>query len=212
MKLPQSPLTALANLRAGGLIATYLDIVALSTIGGLGDGARRIRPQGALGETRLGCGAAQIVHDETESYDARRMALDEAVGVTRRSLALLRRELAMAERMSAKGLMSEVEVMRSQRQVNDLAVGRPLALHQSQIGFASFPLAKLVLQVFQGAAFFGHQQNATGFTVQPVHQFQHAGRGTSPAQLLNDAKAHPTAPMHSHASGFIDGQQVVILK
>lgn len=64
----------------------------------------------------------QIVHDETESYDARRMALEEAVGVTRRSLALLRRELAMAERMSAKGLMSEVEVMRSQRQVNDLTL------------------------------------------------------------------------------------------
>ncbi|HEX5357699.1 MAG TPA: HlyD family type I secretion periplasmic adaptor subunit [Aquabacterium sp.] len=64
----------------------------------------------------------QIVHDETESYEARRMALEEAVGVTRRSLGLLRRELAMAERMSAKGLMSEVEVMRSQRQVNDLTL------------------------------------------------------------------------------------------
>ncbi|TAK95632.1 MAG: HlyD family type I secretion periplasmic adaptor subunit [Aquabacterium sp.] len=64
----------------------------------------------------------QIVHDETESYEARRLALEEAVGVTRRSLALLRRELAMAERMSAKGLMSEVEVMRSQRQVNDLTL------------------------------------------------------------------------------------------
>lgn len=61
-----------------------------------------------------------IVLGETESYEARRQALEEAVGVTRRSLGLLRRELAMAERMSAKGLMSEVEVMRSQRQVNDL--------------------------------------------------------------------------------------------
>jgi len=64
----------------------------------------------------------QIVHDETEAYDARRQSLEEAVGVTRRSLGLLRRELAMAERMSAKGLMSEVEVMRLQRQVNDLTL------------------------------------------------------------------------------------------
>lgn len=64
----------------------------------------------------------QIVHDETESYDARRQALEEAVGVTRRSLGLLRRELAMAERMSSKGLMSEVEVMRLERQVNDLTL------------------------------------------------------------------------------------------
>jgi adhesin transport system membrane fusion protein len=64
----------------------------------------------------------QIVHDETESYEARRQALEEAVGVTRRSLGLLRRELNMAERMSAKGLMSEVEVMRLQRQSNDLSL------------------------------------------------------------------------------------------
>lgn len=65
---------------------------------------------------------AQIVHDETEAFEARRQSLEEAVGVTRRSLALLRRELAMAERMSSKGLMSEVEVMRLQRQVNDLTL------------------------------------------------------------------------------------------
>lgn len=65
---------------------------------------------------------AQIVQGETESYVARRQALEEAVGVTRRSLGLLRRELSMAERMSAKGLMSEVEVMRLQRQANDLTL------------------------------------------------------------------------------------------
>jgi len=64
----------------------------------------------------------QIVQGETESYEARRQSLEEAVSVTRRSQALLRRELSMAERMSAKGLMSEVEVMRLQRQVNDLTL------------------------------------------------------------------------------------------
>jgi hypothetical protein len=35
---------------------------------------------------------------------------------------LLGRELAMAESMAAKGLMSEVEVMRVRRQVNDLSL------------------------------------------------------------------------------------------
>lgn len=64
----------------------------------------------------------QIVQGETESYEARRQSLEEAVSVTRRSQGLLRRELTMAERMSAKGLMSEVEVMRLQRQVNDLTL------------------------------------------------------------------------------------------
>lgn len=61
-----------------------------------------------------------VVQGETESYEARRQALNEAVGVTQRSLGLLRRELRMSERMAASGLMSDVEVMRLQRQVNDL--------------------------------------------------------------------------------------------
>lgn len=61
-----------------------------------------------------------VVQGETESYEARRLALNDAVGVTRRSLALLQRELHMSERLSASGLMSEVEVMRLQRQANDL--------------------------------------------------------------------------------------------
>jgi adhesin transport system membrane fusion protein len=42
--------------------------------------------------------------------------------MNRRSIALLQRELGVAEAMSAKGLMSEVEVMRVRRQVNDLSL------------------------------------------------------------------------------------------
>ena len=61
-----------------------------------------------------------IVNAETENYDARQHALTEAVETNRRSAALLQRELTMAETMSAKGLMSEVEVMRVRRQLNDL--------------------------------------------------------------------------------------------
>ncbi len=64
-------------------------------------------------------GIDEVVRDETESYEARRQALSEAVAVTRRSLALLQKELRMAEHLSASGLMSDVEVMRLQRQVND---------------------------------------------------------------------------------------------
>ncbi|WP_236580355.1 HlyD family efflux transporter periplasmic adaptor subunit [Rubrivivax sp. A210] len=61
-----------------------------------------------------------VVDGETENHQARQHALNEAVETNRRSIALLGRELAMAESMSAKGLMSEVEVMRVRRQVNDL--------------------------------------------------------------------------------------------
>ena len=60
------------------------------------------------------------VQDEKASYHARQRVLNEAVETSRRSAGLLARELAMAESMSSKGLMSEVEVMRVRRQANDL--------------------------------------------------------------------------------------------
>ncbi len=63
-----------------------------------------------------------ITEAETESYDARSRALGDAVQTNRRSIELLMRELGMAETMSAKGLMSEVEVMRVRRQVNELTL------------------------------------------------------------------------------------------
>ena len=65
-------------------------------------------------------GAEQVTEGETVSFGARARSLSEGVESTRRSVALVQRELAMAESMSAKGLMSEVEVMRLRRQVNDL--------------------------------------------------------------------------------------------
>jgi adhesin transport system membrane fusion protein len=61
-----------------------------------------------------------VVQGETDSYKARERLLAEALEVNRRNLELLQRELAVADSMSAKGLMSEVEVMRLRRQANDL--------------------------------------------------------------------------------------------
>ncbi len=65
-------------------------------------------------------GLPQLVAGETENFNARQRALQEAVSTNQRSLGLLERELAVAEQMSSKGLMSEVEVMRVRRQVNEL--------------------------------------------------------------------------------------------
>jgi adhesin transport system membrane fusion protein len=64
--------------------------------------------------------AREVVQGETESYRARQRVLSEAAAASRNNLELLQRELNVAESMSAKGLMSEVEVMRVRRQVNDL--------------------------------------------------------------------------------------------
>jgi adhesin transport system membrane fusion protein len=60
-----------------------------------------------------------LQRDERAAYEARRRALDEALAAQRRSAELVQRELHLAERMSSQGLMSEVEVMRLQRQYND---------------------------------------------------------------------------------------------
>ncbi len=67
---------------------------------------------------------AEVVNGETESYQARHSALAEATDSVRRSMALLGRELDVSQRMSTKGLMSEVEVMRLRRQINELSAQR----------------------------------------------------------------------------------------
>jgi adhesin transport system membrane fusion protein len=64
--------------------------------------------------------APQVARSEEDSYLARKRALDEAVGSNARGIALLRKELYVSEAMSAKGLLSEVEVLHLRRQINDL--------------------------------------------------------------------------------------------
>ena len=65
-------------------------------------------------------GVGEIIEGETASFNARARSLNEGLESTRRSVTLVQRELAISESMSAKGLMSEVEVMRLRRQVNEL--------------------------------------------------------------------------------------------
>ena len=62
----------------------------------------------------------EVVDGETAAYQARKRSLQEAVGSTQRSIKLLQRELDVSQDMAAKGLMSNVEVIRLLRQVNDL--------------------------------------------------------------------------------------------
>jgi adhesin transport system membrane fusion protein len=85
---------------------------------------------------------------ETVSFQARQRSLQEAVAITQRSLALLEKELGVAESMSAKGLMSEVEVMRVRRQFNDLSlqVQERINRHRQE---ASVELARLQTELTQ---------------------------------------------------------------
>lgn len=63
---------------------------------------------------------ARYAQGEEESFEARRRLLDEAVGAINRSLGLISKELKLAQDMSRSGLMSDVEVMRLNRQVNEI--------------------------------------------------------------------------------------------
>ena len=57
---------------------------------------------------------------EAESFEARKRVVDEAVAAINRSLAMITKELKLAQDMSRSGLMSDVEVMRLNRQVNEI--------------------------------------------------------------------------------------------
>ncbi|MBB4844058.1 adhesin transport system membrane fusion protein [Paucibacter oligotrophus] len=65
-----------------------------------------------------------LMATEREAFEARQRLLDEGVASIGRSAALLGRELKMAQTMAAKGLLSDVEVMRLTRQVNELQLQR----------------------------------------------------------------------------------------
>lgn len=61
-----------------------------------------------------------IVATETEAFNARRRALVQGGEALRRSLALAEREMSITEPLSAKGLVSEIELLKLRRQANDL--------------------------------------------------------------------------------------------
>lgn len=62
----------------------------------------------------------ELVKNETNTYQAKRQALEQSTTTIKRSKELIARELAMTEPMAAKGLVSEIELLRMRRQVNEL--------------------------------------------------------------------------------------------
>jgi adhesin transport system membrane fusion protein len=62
---------------------------------------------------------AELVATEQANYLAKRRALDEATAGFNRTKSLISQELAIAEPMAAKGLLSQAEVIKLRRQYND---------------------------------------------------------------------------------------------
>ena len=63
---------------------------------------------------------AELVQRETAAYQSRVRAVNESVQGLRESKRLLDREIAITEPMAAKGVVSEVEILRMKRQANAL--------------------------------------------------------------------------------------------
>lgn len=60
------------------------------------------------------------VTQETKAYQARRKALNEAVAALQKSYDLQMREIAMSKSLTDKGLLSEFELLRMERQASDV--------------------------------------------------------------------------------------------
>lgn len=63
---------------------------------------------------------SDLVRNEMDLFQSRRRALEEGLAAFRRSLQYAEEELQMTEPMVAKGVVSEVEVLRLRRQVSEL--------------------------------------------------------------------------------------------
>ena len=61
-----------------------------------------------------------VVQQETLAYNARRRALDDSVAALEKSYSLSQKEIGLAEPLAARGLVSEVELLRMRRQANEL--------------------------------------------------------------------------------------------
>lgn len=61
-----------------------------------------------------------VMAQEVRAYEARKRALNDSVSALERSYALSSREIRLAEPLAAKGLMSEVELLRIKRSANDI--------------------------------------------------------------------------------------------
>lgn len=61
-----------------------------------------------------------VLNQEIKAYHSRKRALDDSVNALARSYELSMREIRLAQPLAARGLLSEVELLRMQRQANEI--------------------------------------------------------------------------------------------
>ncbi len=89
-----------------------------------------------------------VVAQETKAYESRKRALNDSINSLQRSYALSMREIRLAEPLAAKGLLSEVELLRMRRQANDIQAQIVERRNRYQAD-ANTELARLELELSQ---------------------------------------------------------------
>jgi membrane fusion protein, adhesin transport system len=152
---------------------------------------------------------AEVTRNERNTYNTKKIALDQSVITLKSSRDLIKRELAITEPMVDKGLVAEVEVLRMRRQVNDLDLqiqertnkyrsdaATELAKVESELGQTSDALtarADQVKRTIIGASVRGTVKNikinTVGGVVQPGQDIMEIV--PLEEQLLVEAKIRP---------------------
>ncbi|MGF6695350.1 HlyD family type I secretion periplasmic adaptor subunit [Pseudomonas sp. D(2018)] len=89
-----------------------------------------------------------MIEQETNAYNARKQALTDSIRALQQSHELILKEIALAEPLAARGLLSEVEILRMRRQANDLKIQMVERRNRYQ-GEANSELVKVELEVAQ---------------------------------------------------------------
>ena len=87
----------------------------------------------------------------------------------------------------------------------------PVSVHQCLITLVNGPLADLFVQPCQGRPFFGQNENAGRFLVQPVDEFQKFRFRPHGTQLLDDTEGYAGTAVDCDTCRFVDDQNAVIL-
>ncbi len=105
--------TRVAAMQNEGRVRRVALLGAIARLQAEVEGGKPVFPAELAGET-------EVIRSETETYGTRQRQLQDALNATAQSLELLRREEAIASKMSDSGLMPQVELIRLRRQVNEL--------------------------------------------------------------------------------------------
>ncbi|PNB70919.1 hemolysin secretion protein D [Pseudomonas sp. GW456-E7] len=89
-----------------------------------------------------------VVEQEIKAYNARKNALAESVAALERSYSLSAKEISFSEPLAAKGLLSEVELLRMRRQANDIK-SQIVERYNRYKSDANSELAKLEMELSQ---------------------------------------------------------------